>query len=92
MLAFGYTLKKWRCYIQGLEFEVYIDHHTLVNLTTQKGLKDRQARWLDLMAEFRIEIKYQIGKKNIVTDALSRRVDYQVKMIEKEVTVEWLVE
>jgi RNase H-like domain found in reverse transcriptase len=74
MLAFGYALKKWRCYVQGLEFEVYTDHNTLVNLTTQKELKERQARWLDLMVEFRIEIKYQAGKKNIVVDALSRRV------------------
>jgi hypothetical protein len=55
-------------------------------------LKEKQARWFDLMIEFRIEIKYQIGKKNIVADAMSRRVDYQVKMIEAEVTVEWLVE
>jgi hypothetical protein len=44
------------------------------------------------MAEFKIEIKYQVGKKNIVADVLSRRADHQVKMIEKEVTVEWLVE
>jgi Integrase zinc binding domain len=36
------------------------------------------------MTEFRIKIKYQTRKKNIVADALSRRVDYQV-------TVEWLV-
>jgi hypothetical protein len=53
-----------------------IDHNTLVNLITQKKLKERQARWLDLMVEFRIEIKYQIGKKNIVVNTLSRRVDY----------------
>jgi glycerol-3-phosphate dehydrogenase len=44
--------------VQGLEFEVYTDHNTLVNLTTQKELKGRQARWLDLMAEFEIKIKY----------------------------------
>jgi RNase H-like domain found in reverse transcriptase len=41
MLAFRYALKKWRCYVQGLEFEVYTDHNTLVNLTTQKELKGR---------------------------------------------------
>jgi RNase H-like domain found in reverse transcriptase len=74
-----------------LEFEVYTDHNTLVNLTTQKELKKRQARWLDLMVEFGIEIKYQTGKKNIVVNALFRRVDYQIKMIEEEVTAEWLV-
>jgi RNase H-like domain found in reverse transcriptase len=90
ILAFGYALKKWRCYVQGLEFEVYTDH-TLVNLTTQKELKERQARWLDLMAEFGIKIKYQVGKKNIVADTLSRRADHQIKMIEEEMTADWLV-
>jgi RNase H-like domain found in reverse transcriptase len=74
-----------------LEFEVYTDHNTLVNLTTQKELKERQARWLDLMAEFGIKIKYQVGKKNIVADTLSRRADHQIKMIEEEMTVDWLV-
>jgi hypothetical protein len=73
-----------------LEFEVYTDHHTLVNLTTQE-LKGRQARWLDLMTKFGIKIKYQAGKKNIVVDVLSRKANHQVKMIEEKVTVEWLV-
>jgi hypothetical protein len=62
--------------VQGLEFEVYTNYNTLVNLTTQKELKERQVRWLDLMVEFRIEIKYQTGKKNIVVNALSRRADH----------------
>jgi hypothetical protein len=69
---------------------VYTDHHTLVNLTTQKELKRRQTRWLDLITEFRIEIKYQMGKKNIVADALSRRADHHVKLMKEEVTVKWL--
>jgi hypothetical protein len=42
------------------------------------------------MTEFRIEVKYQVGKKNIVVDKLSRRVDYYIKLIEEEVMVEWL--
>jgi hypothetical protein len=68
-----------------LEFEVYTDHNTLVNLTIQKELKERQVRWLDLMAEFGIKIKYQTRKKNIVADTLSRRVNHQIKMIEEKV-------
>jgi hypothetical protein len=43
------------------------------------------------MVEFGIKIKYQAGKKNIVANALSRRVDHQIKMIEEEVTTDWLV-
>jgi hypothetical protein len=62
----------------------------LVNLITQKELKKRQTRWLDLMTEFRIEIKYQTGKNNIVADALSRRTNHHVKLIEEEVMTEWL--
>jgi hypothetical protein len=68
-----------------------MDHNTLVNLTTQKELKRRQVRWLDLMAEFGIEIKYQAGKKNIVVNTLSRRADHKIKMIEEKMTAEWLV-
>jgi hypothetical protein len=52
-------------------------------------LKERQARWLDLMAEFGIKIKYHTGKKNIVVNTLSRKADHQIKMIEKEVTADW---
>jgi hypothetical protein len=67
-----------------------MNHHTLVNLTTQKKLKRRQARWLDLIVEFGIEIKYQMRKKNIVANALSRRADHHVKLMKEEVTTEWL--
>jgi hypothetical protein len=44
-------------------------------------LKENQARWLNLITEFRIKIKYQVGKKNIVVNTLSRRADYQIKLI-----------
>jgi hypothetical protein len=37
-----------------------------------------------------IEIKYQVGKKNIVADALLRRADHHVKLMKEEVTAEWL--
>jgi hypothetical protein len=42
------------------------------------------------MVEFGIEIMYQMGKKNIVADALSRRVDHGVKLIKEEVKIDWL--
>jgi hypothetical protein len=40
-----------------------MDHNTLVNLTTQKKLKGRQARWLDLMVEFEIKINTRQEKR-----------------------------
>ena len=75
LLALGYALKKWRCYLLGLEIEASTDHHTLTNLLAQKELSGRQARWADMLAEYRVNIIYKPGTQNIVADALSRRAD-----------------
>ena len=35
----------------------------------------RQRRWLELMANFDIDLQYHPGKANVVPDALSRKSD-----------------
>nr|GEV91371.1 reverse transcriptase domain-containing protein [Tanacetum cinerariifolium] len=32
-----------------------------------------QRRWIDLLSDYKCEIKYQPGKENVVADALSRK-------------------
>ena len=76
LLALGHALRKWRCYLLGLEIEVFTDHHTLTALMDQKELSGRQARWVELFAEFNLKITYKKGTANIVADALSRRGDW----------------
>jgi len=87
LLAFVHALRKWRCYLLGLQVDAFTDHHTLTKILDQKELTGRQARWSELLAEYHISISYRKGAQNIVADALSRRADH-VRGVE-EVSKEW---
>ncbi len=65
------ALTTWRCYLQGSEFLVNSDHLNLTYLTTKTTLSRRQARWLEFLQLFDMQIKYKEGKKNIA-DPLTR--------------------
>nr|GEY89532.1 putative reverse transcriptase domain-containing protein [Tanacetum cinerariifolium] len=39
----------------------------------KKELNMRQLRWLELLSDYDCEIRYHLGKANVVTDALSRK-------------------
>ncbi|GJQ92671.1 putative reverse transcriptase domain-containing protein [Tanacetum coccineum] len=41
--------------------------------THKKDLNMRQRRWLDLLSEYDCDIRYHLGKANVVADALSRK-------------------
>ena len=56
----------------GRKFTIVSDHHSLKFLQTQPQLSRRQARWLELLAEFDFELVHCLGKSNVVADALSR--------------------
>lgn len=77
LLAILYSLKTWRIYLYGTKFEVVSDHKALQWLLDRKQLSPRQARWLDLLAEYDFGIVYHAGESAImrVPDALSRRSD-----------------
>ena len=42
-------------------------------LLTQKELNLRQRRWLELIKDYELVIEYQLGKANVIADALSRK-------------------
>ena len=77
LLAIVCALKEWRHYLHGRKFKVITDHQSLRYLSTQQQLSGRQARWLEFLQQFDIEIEYKPGKLNVVADALSRRQDLQ---------------
>ncbi|GKB29273.1 putative reverse transcriptase domain-containing protein [Tanacetum coccineum] len=70
--AVVFSLKLWRYYLYGTKCMVFTDHKSLQNILNQKELNMRQRHWLELLSDYDCEIRYYLGKANVVADALSR--------------------
>nr|GFC61740.1 putative reverse transcriptase domain-containing protein [Tanacetum cinerariifolium] len=70
--AVVFALKIWRHYLYGTKCTVFTDHKSLQHILDQKELNMRQRRWLELLSDYNCEIRYHLGKANVVADALSR--------------------
>nr|GFB74139.1 putative reverse transcriptase domain-containing protein [Tanacetum cinerariifolium] len=62
-----------RYYLYGTKSVIYTDHKSLQYIFDQKELNMRQRRWIELLSDYECEIKYHLGKANVVADALSRK-------------------
>ncbi|GJS08073.1 putative reverse transcriptase domain-containing protein [Tanacetum coccineum] len=71
--AVVFALKMWRHYLYGTKCVVYTDHKSLQHILDQKELNMRQHRWLELLSDYDCELRYHLGKANVVADALSRK-------------------
>ncbi|GKC70479.1 putative reverse transcriptase domain-containing protein, partial [Tanacetum coccineum] len=67
------ALKIWRHYLYGTKCTMFTDHKSLQHILDQKELNMRQRRWLELLADYNCEIRYNLGKANVVADALSQK-------------------
>nr|GEX95471.1 putative reverse transcriptase domain-containing protein [Tanacetum cinerariifolium] len=68
-----FALKIWRHYLYGTKCTVFTDHKSLQHILNQKELNMRQRHWLELLADYDYEIRYHLGKANVVADALSQK-------------------
>ncbi|GJY88935.1 putative reverse transcriptase domain-containing protein [Tanacetum coccineum] len=68
-----FALKIWRHYLYGTKCTVFTDHKSLQHILDQKELNMRQRRWLELLSDYDCDIRYHLGKANVVADALSRK-------------------
>ncbi|GKC87094.1 putative reverse transcriptase domain-containing protein [Tanacetum coccineum] len=68
-----FALKNWRHYLYGTKCTVFTDHESLQHILDQKEMNMRQCRWLELLSDYDCEIRYHLGKANIVANALSRK-------------------
>nr|GFA39837.1 putative reverse transcriptase domain-containing protein [Tanacetum cinerariifolium] len=69
----GVCSKIRRHYLYGTKCTVFIDHTSLQHILDQKELNMRHRRWLELLSDYDREIRYHLGKINVVADALSRK-------------------
>ncbi|KAE9200493.1 hypothetical protein PF004_g18985 [Phytophthora fragariae] len=79
LLAMKYALVKFRVHLLGQKpFVIYTDHASLRTATSSPHLSQRMARWLSFFAEYNFTVEYKPGKQNVLADALSRRLDYEL--------------
>ena len=62
LAVMNFALKIWRHYLLGARLLIYTDHKCLKYIFTQKELNMRQRRWLELMADYDIDLQYHPGK------------------------------
>lgn len=72
LLAVVYFTQYFRQYLLGRKFRVRTDHQALVWLFSLKEPSGKIARWVEILAQFDMEIEYRPGKKQAHCDALSR--------------------
>ena len=70
-----HALRTWRCYLEGSKFRFNSDHLNPKYLTTQRNLSRRQARWLETLQQFDLDIHFKAGSDNLADPPLSRRTD-----------------
>jgi hypothetical protein len=71
--AVVHTLKIWRHYLIGHKSDIYTNHKSLKYIFTQLDLNLRQRTWLELIKDYDLEVRYHLGKANVIDDALSRK-------------------
>lgn len=69
-----FALKIWLHDLYGIYWEIYIDHHSLQYIMSQRDLNSRQRRRIKLLAYYDLYILYHPSKANIIADTLSRKV------------------
>jgi hypothetical protein len=66
-----HALKTWRHYIYGQKCDIYTDHKSLKYIFTQSKLNMRQRRWLELIKDYELEIRYHPGVGDLFSNAMN---------------------
>jgi hypothetical protein len=75
LLAVIFGTKIHRCFLYGRRFQIITDHAALKWLITVKNHQcARLTRWALKLSEYDFEIIYELGKKHINADVLSRHI------------------
>ena len=83
LLSIKYALVKFRVHLLGTEpFIVYTDHASLQTEINSLHLSPRMARRITFFSEYNFRVEYKPGKSNVLTDALSRRPEFEERHLE----------
>jgi hypothetical protein len=85
LAAMVHALKMWRHYLMGTHCNIYTDHKSLKYIFTQTDLNMRQRRWLELIKDYDLEVHYHPGKANVVSDALSRKSQFNCMVMDSRI-------
>nr|GFB96592.1 putative reverse transcriptase domain-containing protein [Tanacetum cinerariifolium] len=80
----AFALKIWRHYVYGTKSVIYTDYKSLQYISDQKELNMHQRRWIELLSDYKCEIKYHPSSTNVVADALSRKERLKPRRIKAE--------
>ncbi|GJW87270.1 putative reverse transcriptase domain-containing protein [Tanacetum coccineum] len=81
MGAVVFAFKTWRHYLYGMKSVIYTDHKSFQHIFVQKELNMRQRRWIELFSNYDCEIRYHLGKANVVADAFSRKERVKLRRV-----------
>ena len=83
LLGLIYFLERFRCYLEGSEFEVISDNQVLKSFFTKPKLSRKEARWLETLGNFGIfPISLKPGKIHVLGDTLSRAPHAKTNQLE----------
>jgi hypothetical protein len=72
LYALVHVLRTWQHYFWPKEFVIHSDHESLKHIRGQEKLNKRHAKCIKFIETFPYIINHKKGKKNVITDALSR--------------------
>ncbi|KAI4294787.1 hypothetical protein MLD38_005165 [Melastoma candidum] len=89
-LAIVRVLETWNHYLLPREFMLHTDHEALKYINGQHKPSRRQAKWVEFLQSFTFILKHKPGAKNVVADALSRKMVLLSAMETKLIGFEYL--
>ena len=82
LLIIKKNLRKWKCYVKNdITTIVRTNHAKLQHLRTIVKSSERLARWLVEFEKYKLNIRYKFDSKMTILDALNRRSDYQLRIL-----------
>ena len=79
LLGIYFAVKRCEYYLLGHDFVVYTDHEPLIHLKAFKEIVNKRYRWIAYLESVNIIVRYIPGKKNVLSDYVSRNIKTEEK-------------